>query len=51
MQLTKYFTCFHHSVLFFCFKRCQIKFNTLFDYENQQQKRITKYCDQSLCKY
>ena len=29
--------------LFFCSKRCQIKFNTLFDYENRQQKRITKY--------
>ena len=27
---------------FFCYKRCEIKFNT-FDYENQQQKRITKY--------
>ena len=31
--------------LFFCSKRRQIKFNTLFDYENQQQKRITKYCN------
>ena len=29
----------------FCFKRCYIKFDTLFDYENQQQKRITKYCN------
>ena len=28
-----------------CYKRCQTKFNTLFDYENQQQKRITKYCN------
>ena len=28
---------------FFFAKRCEIKFNTLFDYENQQQKRITKY--------
>ena len=26
-------------------KRCQTKSNTLFDSENQQQKRITKYCD------
>ena len=26
MQKTKYFTCFYHSVLFYCFK-------TLFDYE------------------
>ena len=41
----KYFTCFYYSILFFCSKRCQIKFNTLFDYENQQQKRITKYCN------
>ena len=31
------------TVLFFCPKRCEIKFNTLIDYENQQQKRITKY--------
>ena len=38
-------TLFYHSVLFFCSKRCEIKFNTLFDYENQQQKRITKYCN------
>ena len=37
-------TCVYHAVLFFCSKRCEIKFNTLFDYENQQQKRITKYC-------
>ena len=28
----KYFTCVYHSVLFSCSKRCQIKFNTLFDY-------------------
>ena len=33
------------AVLFFCSKRCKIKFNTLFDYENKQQKRITKYCN------
>ena len=31
---TKYFSCIYHSVLFFCSKRCKIKFNTLFDYEN-----------------
>ena len=36
---------FYYSVLFSCPKRCQIKFNTLFDYENKQQKRITKYCN------
>ena len=32
-------------ILFFCSKRCQIKFNTLFDCKNQQQKRVTKYCN------
>ena len=36
MQKTKYFTCFYHSILFFCSKRCQIKFNTLFNYGNKQ---------------
>ena len=51
MQKTKYFTCLRHSVLFLCSKRCQIKFNTLFDHENQQLKRITKYCDQSFGRY
>ena len=30
----KYFTCIYHSISFFCSKRCKIKFNTLFDYEN-----------------
>ena len=38
-------TCVYHTVLFFCSKRCEIKFNTLFDYENLQQKRIIKYCN------
>ena len=47
MQKTKYFTCVYHSVLFFCSKRCEIKFNTLFHCKNQQQKRITKYCNHS----
>ena len=32
------------TVLFFWSKRVQTKFNTLFGYENKQQKRITKYC-------
>ena len=32
---TKYFTCFYCSILFFCSKKCKIKFNTLFDYEDQ----------------
>ena len=34
MQKIKYFSCFYQSVLFFCLKRCKIKFNTLFDHEN-----------------
>ena len=25
MEKTKYFTCFYHTVLFFCSKKCQIK--------------------------
>ena len=29
------FTCIYPSVLFFCTKRCKIKFNTLFNYEDQ----------------
>ena len=40
MQKIKYFTCFYYWILFFCPKRCQIKFNTLFDYENKQQKEL-----------
>ena len=40
MQKTKYFTCVYYSDLFFCSKRCQIKFNTLIGYENQQQKEL-----------
>ena len=35
MSKTKYFTCFYHRILFFCSKRCQIKFNTIFDHENK----------------
>ena len=31
------------TVLFFCFKRCKIKFNTLLNYENKQQNRTKKY--------
>ena len=45
LQKTQYFTCFYHTVLFFCSKRCKMKFNTLFDYDNKQQNRIKKYCD------
>ena len=36
---------FFYSILFFCSKRCKIKYNTLFHHENKQQKRITKYCN------
>ena len=45
LQKTQYFTRFYHTVLFFCSKRCKMKFNTLFDYDNKQQNRIKKYCD------
>ena len=38
-------------ILFFCSKRCHTKFNTSFNYENKQQKRITKYCNKSTCRY
>ena len=30
---------------YFYVPKGEIKFNTSFDYENQQQKRITKYCN------
>ena len=30
----KYISCFYHTVLFQCSKRCQIKFNTLPNNEN-----------------
>ena len=43
MVKIKHFTRVYHTVLAFCSKICQIKFNTLLDYENQKQKRITKY--------
>ena len=49
MQKNKYFTCFYYSILFFCSKRREINFNGLFDYENQQQKKITKYCNYREC--
>ena len=39
MQKIKYFTCFYHSILFFCSERCQIKYNTLFHHENEEHKR------------
>ena len=44
-------TRFYHSILLFCSKRCQIKFNSLLNNENQQQERITKYCNKSFCRY
>ena len=34
MQKTKYFNRVYHTILFFCSKRREIKFDTLFDYEN-----------------
>ena len=43
MYKNKYFTCIYHSVLFFCTKEPKIKFNALFYYEDQLQKRTTKY--------
>ena len=36
---------FFHSILFFCSKRCKIKYNTLFHHENKQQSRIKTYCN------
>ena len=36
---------------FFCSGRCKIKSNTLFDYGNSQQKRITDHSNKSLCRY
>ena len=36
MQKIEYFTFVYHSFLFFCSKRCQIKFNKLLD-----QKKLT----------
>ena len=44
-------TRFYHSILLFCSKRCQIKFNSLLSNENKQQERITKYCNKSFCRY
>ena len=46
MQKTEHFSCIYHL---FCSKRCQIKFNTLLNNEDSQQKRITKYCNKSFC--
>ena len=33
-RCSEYFTCVYHSILIFCSKRCHIKFDALFDYEN-----------------
>ena len=44
MQEIEYFTCVYHL----CFsvpKDVRLNDNTLFDYENQQQKTSTKYCN------
>ena len=40
MQKTKNSTCVYHSVLFFCPKRCHIKFSTLFDYEINYKREL-----------
>ena len=40
MQKTKNSTCVYHSVLFFCLKRCHIKFSTLFDYEINYKREL-----------
>ena len=34
IRCRKHFTCAYQTVLFFCSKNCQIKFNKLADYEN-----------------
>ena len=38
--INEYFTCFYHTVLFFCSKRCKIIIITLLDYENEQKKEL-----------
>ena len=40
MQKIKYFTYFYYTVLLACPKRCQTKFNTLFDYENNNKREL-----------
>ena len=40
MEKIKYFTCFYHSILIFCSKRSQIKFNTLFDYGTDNGREL-----------
>ena len=32
----KYFSCFYHTILFCCSKKCQTNFNTLFCYEHSK---------------
>ena len=34
MPKIKYLTCVYHTILFVCSKRCQIKFNLLFDHKD-----------------
>ena len=41
MQKIEYFTCFDHTI---CSKISQIKFYTLLNNEDLEQKRVTKYC-------
>ena len=40
MQKTKYFTCIYHSILFFCSTRCEIKFNTLFNWKINNREEL-----------
>ena len=41
IQKIKYFTCFYYyPILFFCSKRYQIKFKTLFNYENYYKREL-----------
>ena len=40
MQKIKYSSCFYHSILFFCPKRCKIEFNALFSYEINNKRGL-----------
>ena len=44
MQEMKYISCIYHTVLFLCSKRSKIKFYTLLNNEDLQQKRATTNC-------
>ena len=40
MQKDKYIPCIYHTNLFFCTKRCKIKFNALFYYELNNKREL-----------